>query len=586
LGFLLTVAIAVLAIGVIFFEMRAEAVRAAEEEAQIILRHNLAIHAYLNQQLKPAFMAAGKMDIPEGYFDPTWMYSTYAVREIDRIFRSSGGMENYYYKEAAIDARSPQNEADAAERAFLQALNHDPELSRQVTTRMINGKPFLEVMVRGETISTGCLACHSTPDRAPRQLIEYYGSQRGFDHSVGEVVSAVSIRVPLAAAFQSTNWVAGRTAFILGVLMLGMASWMRFVVERWLVRPLEQVRVEALHIAAGERPLGEQIPIPTGFELADLTTAFNRLSMSLYQSRTGLEEQIEERTRELRQSRNLVQKVLDMTPSGLCLYNTHEDLFVFVNQQDLAFFGVSEEEFLASGKDFALAKIHPEDQALYHAMRVNLGEGNDTAEVQLRAINACGEWRWVKFRAQVVERDEAHLPLLILYYTEDITQQHEAAERLRYTSTHDALTGLYNWAYFEEALAKTCYSDAFPASIIIMDVDNLKQINDSVGHIAGDELLRRIGGMLATVFRTDDTVARLGGDEFAALLPKVDEANARQVIKRLRARLAEATQVAGIRLDVLSIGLHTAQNPEDLQRARHSADQDMYREKQSRKNSR
>ena len=583
LGITMTIGVALLAIGVIFFEMRAEALRTAEETAQIILQHNLATHAYLNQRLKPEIFAISKGNLPEEYFSPTWMASTYAVREIDALFRAGSGMGEYYYKEAAINARSPQNEADATERAFLEALNRDPSLTRQAALRALDGQPFFEVMVRGESMTADCLRCHSTPERAPQQMVAQYGSLRSFGRVEGEVVSAVSIRMPLTVAYQSANRVVWRTGLIVGLVMLAMLVGMRVFIARLLVRPLETVRVEALRIAAGESPLGEQIPLPPGRELRDLTAAFNRLSQSLSQSQSSLEEQIEERTRELAQSKHLVQKVLDLTPSGLSLYDVTQDRFVYVNQQTLDYFGVARAEFLAGGKEFALAHIHPDDLILYQAQRAGLAVGKDGAKTQLRARGSGGAWNWLNFSIQVVERDEAGRPRLLLYIADDITQEHEAAERLRYTSTHDALTGLYNWAYFEEAFAKIFYGDEFPASIIMMDVDNLKTINDSVGHVAGDELLRQIGGLLLSEFRAEDTVVRLGGDEFAALLPKVDEEKARQIIQRLRTRLAEATRVAGIRLDVLSIGLHTALSPEDLQDARHKADQDMYRDKQQRK---
>jgi diguanylate cyclase (GGDEF)-like protein/PAS domain S-box-containing protein len=584
----MTLSIALLAIAVIYFEMRAAAVDTAEEKAQLILQHNLATHAYLSEQVMPQVRAVTGGELPEDYLGPTWMYSTFAIREINALARASGETGEYDYKEAAINARSPQNEADPAERAFLEALNRDSRLTRQASVRTLDGQPYFELMVRGKTMTADCLECHSTPDRAPDELVARYGSQRGFGRAVGDVVSAVSIRIPLAAAYQSADRVVRRTALILTIIMAFMVVVMRLITTRWMIHPLEKVRVEALRIAAGERPLGEQIPVPAGRELGDLTSAFNRLSISLYRSQNNLEEQIEERTHELRQSQNLVQRALDMAPSALCLFNFRQDRFVYVNQQILKIYGIPAEEFLASRERDVLTIIHPEDLPLYQGMRAALADGKENAETQLRvrppgSEASAEECRWLKLNAQVIERGDTGQPLLILFAAVDITAAHEAAERLQFTSTHDGLTGLYNWAAFDEALEKMHTSGNFPVSIIIMDVDNLKQINDSEGHTAGDRALRHIGRLLAGVFRADDIVARLGGDEFGALLPGVDEDRARQVIKRLRARLAEGNSKDGVQGDLLSIGVHTAHTPESLRSAKLAADQDMYRDKQRRK---
>jgi hypothetical protein len=115
------------------------ALEEAESKTCIILDHNLATHTYFSHDLKPAVFKLTDPYISPDYFDPTWMSSTYAVREIDYYYRTLSG-EDYYYKEAAIDARSPQNEADNFERDFIEALNADPSLVDQALVRTLNGK--------------------------------------------------------------------------------------------------------------------------------------------------------------------------------------------------------------------------------------------------------------------------------------------------------------------------------------------------------------------------------------------------------------------------------------------------------------
>lgn len=92
-------------------------------------------------------------------------------------------------------------------------------------------------------------------------------------------------------------------------------------------------------------------------------------------------------------------------------------------------------------------------------------------------------------------------------------------EKIRYLSFHDALTDLYNRAYFEEELERYNFPRYYPLSIMMVDVNGLKVINDTFGHHKGDKLLQHFASLLNSISRKGDVIARLGGDEFAILLP-------------------------------------------------------------------
>jgi len=92
-------------------------------------------------------------------------------------------------------------------------------------------------------------------------------------------------------------------------------------------------------------------------------------------------------------------------------------------------------------------------------------------------------------------------------------------EKIRYLSFHDALTDLYNRAYFEEELERYNFPRYYPLSIMMVDINGLKVINDTFGHHEGDKLLQHLASLLNSISRKGDVVARLGGDEFAILLP-------------------------------------------------------------------
>ena len=116
----------------------------------------------------------------------------------------------------------------------------------------------------------------------------------------------------------------------------------------------------------------------------------------------------------------------------------------------------------------------------------------------------------------------------------DITERKRAEDKLRFLSFHDAPTGLYNRAYFDEEMSRLAFSRQFPVSIIACDLDNLKQINDTLGHDAGDRAIKAAAKILAAVvFRKDDLVARIGGDEFAVILPSVDINENSSILERL-----------------------------------------------------
>ncbi len=181
---------------------------------------------------------------------------------------------------------------------------------------------------------------------------------------------------------------------------------------------------------------------------------------------------------------------------------------------------------------------------------------------------------------------------------QDVTERKSAEERLRYVSTHDALTGLYNRAFFEEELARLERGRQFPVSVVMADLDGLKAANDGLGHAAGDGLLRQAAQLFRSVFRAEDVVARLGGDEFAALLPQIDAAALEAVLERLRQSLAAYSATrdgpalsTSATLSVnsaegpalrLSVGGATVEKGERLAAALKQADERMYRNKSAR----
>lgn len=120
---------------------------------------------------------------------------------------------------------------------------------------------------------------------------------------------------------------------------------------------------------------------------------------------------------------------------------------------------------------------------------------------------------------------------------EDVSQTRELTRRLSYQASHDALTGLYNRSEFELRLHNAltdAHAQKQPVTLCYMDLDQFKLVNDTCGHIAGDQLLRQLAGKLQDVLRDCDTVARLGGDEFGVLLQDCSVEDAHRLATKLR----------------------------------------------------
>ncbi|MGQ9834270.1 MAG: sensor domain-containing diguanylate cyclase [Candidatus Villigracilaceae bacterium] len=165
---------------------------------------------------------------------------------------------------------------------------------------------------------------------------------------------------------------------------------------------------------------------------------------------------------------------------------------------------------------------------------------------------------------------------------QDITQRKQMEVRLKQMSIHDALTGLYNRGFFEEELARLERRRQFPISIVIADIDRLKETNDRHGHAAGDDLLKRAAQVLSAAFRSEDIIARIGGDEFAVILPNTDAATAETVLLRVRNRLQEHnTMQTGTPISI-SFGISTSDQLKPLLAALKEADANMYCEKRER----
>ncbi len=178
---------------------------------------------------------------------------------------------------------------------------------------------------------------------------------------------------------------------------------------------------------------------------------------------------------------------------------------------------------------------------------------------------------------KVRERDIA---LRLKQYHERVLK---SRKRLTQQANRDRLTDLYNRRYFDKILDeqfKIAQKNIYPLSLLFIDIDHFKKINDSFGHDKGDEVLRGVAHIIRALCRKDDIVARYGGEEFVILFLKMDKESAVQIAESMRKIVEEkSTEIIGLKITV-SIGIATDfkkfSNPQELIK---SADNALYKAK-------
>src|SRR5207302_3993463 len=175
--------------------------------------------------------------------------------------------------------------------------------------------------------------------------------------------------------------------------------------------------------------------------------------------------------------------------------------------------------------------IHPEDVEEEASLLAQLVAGEiHRYEIETRCIHAERQVVWVLVTASLV-CDDSGKPLYCIRQTQDIQERKQFAGHLEHLADHDALTGLFNRRRFVRELSRQMsYARRYAegGAVLFLDLDNFKDVNDTLGHQAGDELIASVAHLLGARLRDTDVFARLGGDEFAVLLPRVgaDEAEA------------------------------------------------------------
>jgi diguanylate cyclase (GGDEF)-like protein/PAS domain S-box-containing protein len=247
---------------------------------------------------------------------------------------------------------------------------------------------------------------------------------------------------------------------------------------------------------------------------------------------------------------------------------------IYTSPQVEALLGYTVEEW-TSDPDLFVKLLHPDDreQVLAEVQRTNASGERFVAEYRLLAKD--GRIVWIRDESTMhAEKGQA---VHTQGYMLDITRRRQAEEELRLLAWSDSLTSLPNRALLVERLRDA--KAGSPRSLLFLDLDDFKTINDSLGHPTGDGVLVELARRIGDVIREDDLVARIGGDEFAVLAETTDRVALEALANRLLAAVAQPFLLDGRELRLGgSIGIATGSGPDDLLR---NADLAMYEAKRA-----
>ncbi len=216
----------------------------------------------------------------------------------------------------------------------------------------------------------------------------------------------------------------------------------------------------------------------------------------------------------LRKSQEDFRMLFERHPHPMWVYDVQTLRFVEVNEAALIHYGYSRDEFLS----MTIAQIRPpEDVPKLH----------DHISDSRNDLEDSGSWRHLTKDGLLIDVDIASHRLVfngrgcVLVMAQDVSERRRLEDQLRHQALHDALTGLPNRSLLlerAEQLLTEAREAQEPMAVLFVDLDNFKEVNDSFGHIVGDELLQAVATRLGSAVRNVDTLGRIGGDEFVVLV--------------------------------------------------------------------
>ena len=260
----------------------------------------------------------------------------------------------------------------------------------------------------------------------------------------------------------------------------------------------------------------------------ELTTAYEEI-VSMQEILSFQYKEIQEKQRALEESDLKYKLALEGSKDSLWYWEIDRNRFMFENTKKiLGYDNLEIEDSMNGWKKL----IHEDDlEKVMKKIEIHIQNKTDYYKAEYRAKTRSGNYRWILSRGKAIMNNKGEAIKMAGSHT-DITNRKKTEEKIRQLAYYDYLTGIPNRVLFEEELKnqlKYAKSSNNKFSIIYLDLDNFKNINDILGHSYGDEFLKDFAKYLRTIIKVEDFIARLGGDEFSILVK--EELSAMEVVK-------------------------------------------------------
>ena len=447
---------------------------------------------------------------------------------------------------------------------------------RSSDTQLILDK-VVEFGESGETVLKNREAELAAILKGAQSVKKILGLTGGISDDIQRLV--ISAKSATEADIEDTRRAVHRSKIIL--FLLAAASLIATLTFTWtligkgLVRPLTRMNEAIRELAAGN--LNVEIPHDGDQELRNMSAAIEIFKLNAILANELEIEKEHARLVDLRQREASFRLMFDGNPLPMCLIEEETGAFVSVNEAAVQHYGYDREKFLRLTMS-DLYSSRPADLEVQTHIELLSQAGKETTAEHIKSD---GQLISVAIYSQKLSFKKRRCILIAVI---DTTERNRVQKTISHLAHHDGLTGLVNRAQFKLTLDEAVKNGGQNVAALFLDLDRFKNVNDTLGHSAGDQLLKCVGQRLKNCVRRSDTIARLGGDEFAVIAFDMDKpASAEALSKRIIKAIEMPFEIDGHHIHVgTSIGIAIAPGAgTDSEELLKNADLALYRAKHS-----